>query len=220
MNADKLPRLLLAAALLSGCAGAKIKYVKPDFQGPDFVAVLPPDNQSTDLMAPRAVLGAVSSALIGLGYFPILSPVQEETLRKMGITDGGQLKAYKMNDLSAKLETDGLAVTTINRFSKINLGFYISPTVDCTVALHDAAGEKLWEADSVFTQKKISLSIGDAISAAAGELIGDAVGKMFKTHMIMESQMMAGLMVQQCLKNKPVLAYPGPGYALTQPKKT
>ncbi|MFA6094217.1 MAG: GNA1162 family protein [Elusimicrobiota bacterium] len=200
------------AAALTGCAGGKVNYVKPDFNGPDFVAMLPPNNLSNDLMAPRAALGAMSSAMIGLGYFPITSPVHEEILRKLGMTDGGQVNAFKLADLAKALGTDGIAVTTINDFNKINLGFYISPTVDCSVVLHDDKGERLWEAQAKFTEKKINIDPQAALQAAVGEMVGDAIGKMFKTHLIMESQKMAGIIVQTCSMNKPSLAYPGPLY--------
>lgn len=212
MNHRSLAAVLIVAWMSSGCAGGKVHYVKPDFQAPDFVAVLPPDNHSTDLTAPRAAVGAIASGLIGLGYFPIVTPVQEAVLREMGMTDGGQLRAFKLDDIAGKLGVDGVAVTTINTFSKINLGFYVSPTVDCTVALHDASGERLWEAQAKFTQKKISITPTDALTAAATELAGDMLTKTFKVHLVAESQRMAGLMVEKASMNKPPLKYPGPGF--------
>lgn len=203
---------LLCAALVTGCAGAKVNYVKADFSAPDFVSVLPPANNSNDLTAPRSVGGAVASALIGMGYFPIVTPVQEGILRKMGLTDGGQVNAFKMSDLAQKLGTDGVAMITVQDFRKVNIGFYISPTVEATTAMYDAAGEKLWEAHSKFTYKKINITPTAALQAAASELAGDMVSKMFKTSLVMESQTMAGLMAQKAGMNKPSLLYPGPGY--------
>lgn len=204
--------LLSGAVLLTGCAGAKIKYVKPDFSAPDFVAMLPADNHSNDLKAPRAMLGAVASGLIGLGYFPIATPVQEEALKGMGLTDGGQLNAYKLSDLAAKLGIEGLVKTQIDDFRKVNIGFYISPNVEGTITVYDASGERLWEVNSKWTKKQINLSPSAALQAGVSELAGDLVGKMFNTHLIMESQIMAGLMVKKAKMNKPPLNYPGPAY--------
>lgn len=208
------PRVLWVAGAvwMTACATAKVQYVKPDFSGPDFVAVLPADNHSADLMAPRAVLGAVGSALIGAGYFPVITPVQEAILREMGLTDGGQLRAFDLKEIASKLGTDGLVTTAIEDFRKVNIGFYISPTVETTVALHDANGGKLWEARSKFTEKQFNLNPTAALQAGVGELAGDLVGKIFKTHLVLESQRMGGLLYQKAIMNKPSLAYPGPAY--------
>ncbi|MBI2070384.1 MAG: DUF799 family lipoprotein [Elusimicrobia bacterium] len=208
-----------AASVLAGCATAKINYVKDGFSAPDIVAMLPADNQSNDLTAPRAALGAVASALIGANYFPISTPAQEEILRKLGLTDGGQLNAFKLTDLASKLETDGLVVTRIDEFKKVNIGIYISPTVETTVMLYDNHGEKLWEATSKFTEKKFNLSLQAAIQAGAQELAGDLVGKIFKTSLVRESQIMGGLLAKKMTMNKPSLAYPGPAYQPATPKQ-
>ena len=212
MNGLRKICLFLCAALLAGCAGAKVKYVKPDFSAPDFVAMLPADNHSNDMMAPRAMIGSVASGLIGMGYFPISSPVQDEILRGMGLTDGGQINAFKLTDIAAKLGSLGLVKTQIDDFRKINIGFYISPNVEGTVALYDAGGEKLWEINSKWTKKKFNLNPSDALTAGLSDLAGDVIAKMFKTHLVMESQIMAGLMVQKAMMNKPALSYPGPAY--------
>lgn len=202
--------LPVTAAMLVACSGATVRYVKPDFTAPDIVAILPPDNQSNDITASRAVAGAVSSALMGMGYFPIASPAQDAALKNLGLTDGGQINAFKLPDLIGALGTDGLAKIVVEDFSKINLGVYVSPTVEATVTLMDAAGERLWEANSKFTAKQFNVSV-EAIAQNAGtELMGDLVGKMFKVHMVAESQCMAGLMAEKGLKNTPSLMYPGP----------
>jgi hypothetical protein len=212
MKNFRKPCIFLCATVLAGCAGAKVKYVKPDFSAPDFVAMLPADNQSNDMKAPRAMIGSVASGLIGLGYFPIASPVQEEALKGMGLTDGGQINAFKLSDIAANLGTDGLVKTQINSFKKINIGFYISPNVEGTVTLYDAGGASLWEVNSKWTKKQINLNPTDALTAGLSDLAGDLISKMFNTHLVMESQIMAGLMVQKAKQSRPPLAYPGPAY--------
>lgn len=194
---------------LVACSGAKVRYVKTDFTAPDIVAVLPPDNRSNDVTAPRAVAGAVSSALMGMGYFPIASPPQELILQRMGLTDGGQINAFKLSDIAKSLGTDGLARIVVEDFNKINLGVYVSPTVEATLTLIDASGDKLWESNSKFTQKQFNVTIEAIAQNAGAELMGDLVSKIFKVHMVPESQCMAGLMVEAGVKNKPPLTYPG-----------
>lgn len=204
--------IMLCATAVVGCAGAKVNYVKPDFSAPDFVAMLPADNHSNDMTAPRSMIGAVASGLIGLGYFPISSPVQDEALREMGLTDGGQLNAFELSDIADKLGIEGLVKTQINNFTKVNIGFYISPNVKGTISLYDASGERLWEITSKWTKKQITLNPADALAAGLSELGGTLVSKIFKTHLVKESQIMAGIMVQKAQKNRPPLSYPGPAY--------
>ncbi len=212
MKSMRKEYFMLVTLFMAGCAGAKVKYVKPDFSAPDIVAMLPADNHSNDMMAPRAMVGSVQAGLIGMGYFPISSPVQDEIYAKMGLTDGGQLNAFKLSDIVAKLGVEGLVKTQIDDFKKINIGFYISPTIEGTVTLYDAAGERLWEVNSKWTTKKVNLNPTQALTAGLTDLAGDVVAKVFKTHFVMESQIMAGFMVLKGGLNKPSLNYPGPAY--------
>ncbi|MDE2291329.1 MAG: DUF799 family lipoprotein, partial [Elusimicrobia bacterium] len=193
------------------CAGAEIKYVKPDFNAPDLVGVLPANNESTDLTAPKAVEGAVSGALIGMGYFPIVTPVQEAILKGLGLTDGGQMNAFKIGDLEKALGVDGAVTTDIETFSKVNLGVYISPTVAATVSLYGQDGDKLWTAHSKYTTKQFNLSASAIIQNAATSLATDVLSKTLHVQLVPESQMMGGLLVQKAQMNKPSLNYPGPG---------
>ncbi|TPW21928.1 MAG: hypothetical protein FD126_198 [Elusimicrobia bacterium] len=204
--------VLMGALLTAGCAGREIQNVRQDFIAPDLIVMLPPDNQSVDLTAPKAVIGALASSMIGLGYFPFYTPAQEVALRGMGITDGGQLRAFKLEDISSRLGVDGLVKTEVRDFGKVNLGFYIQGKVASHLSLHDAAGDLLWEADAKYSEAKMTLSVAEAITAGASELTGDLVARIFKAHLVPESQVMAGLFAEKAKTNRPSLCYPGPGF--------
>lgn len=204
-------QVLMAVLLAGGCAGKQIKNVRQDFIAPDIIVMLPPDNQSVDLTAPKAVIGALASSMIGLGYFPIYTPAQEAALRDMGITDGGQLRAFKLADISSRLGVDGVVKSEILDFGKVNIGFYIQGKVASHLSLHDAVGDMLWEADAKYTEAKMTLSLAEAIASGAGELTGDMVARIFKVHLVPESQVMAGLFAEKAKTNLPSLNYPGPG---------
>ena len=205
-------QIILVLLVAGGCAEKQIKNVRQDFIAPDIIVMLPPDNQSIDLTAPKAVIGALASSMIGLGYFPIYTPAQEAALREMGITDGGQLRAFKLADITSRLGVDGVVKTEVVDFGKINLGFYIQGKVASHLSLHDAAGDMLWEADAKYAEAKMTLSLAEAIASGAGELTGDLVARIFKVHLVPESQVMAGLFAEKAKTNLPPLSYPGPGF--------
>ena len=186
---------LLSLFVFGGCAGlrgkGKVNYLAPDFKAPDLVGVLPADNQSVDMRAPDTVRKAVISMLIYLGYLPVYSPAQEKSLRKIGLTDGGQLKAFTAAQLHNVLRTDGLLYTNIETFKETNVGVYQNREVKINLALKDSQGEKLWDVEGRATNRAYNLSLKAATDAFVDKLATGLVEKILNIHMLEEASVAA-----------------------------
>lgn len=188
--------LIISCVVFSGCAGlrgnAKLLHLAPDYKAPDIVGVLPADNHSNDLAAPDTVLRVASETLTRLGYLTIFSPAQEESLRKIGLTYGGQLSAFEPKQLSSTLGTTSLLYTKIEEFKEINIGFYQNRKVFLTLSLTSGQGKNLWEVEAKATNRAYSLSLKEAGKAFAEGVATSAVQKMLKIHMLEETYMAIG----------------------------
>lgn len=192
---------VVAVSLLSGCIGGaqKVSYLKDKADIPNFVAVLPPANNSTDLAAPDTTRRVACEMMLALGVIPFTSPSQEEQLKKMGITDGGQLNAYKAPDIAAKLGVDGLLYSVIKNFNEINVGVYINRSVEAEFTLVDKMGEKIWQIEGTGFNRAVNVTPGailqEGAKAMAQQLVGKQLEKMLKIHLLQEAQKMTGLMI-------------------------
>ena len=139
---------LVAAALLSGCVPRKARTAVPEFHPGTFrrVAVLPFQNQSTDLTGPGMLRRMVHERLAGAGW--TLAPMNEVDagLQDLGITDGGQLSAVSHAELGRRLDVDALVYGDVEEFSFQNVGIYLKREVRLRLKLFRAQdGTKLWE---------------------------------------------------------------------------
>lgn len=183
------------ASALGGCstAGGKPKFLADNAVMPDIVAVMPPSNMSNDLAAPDTMRKVEATILVALGYLPVASPAQEEQLRGMGITDGGQLRAIRPTALSGTLHTDGMLFTFVEVYTDLNIGVYRSRRVVATTTLTDALGNKLWSVWAEVANRKITNPM-DADAIAKSFLEGMAqklVEKILKIHLLAEASQTA-----------------------------
>lgn len=200
MNIRHSLLVVLASLSLSACVGgtAKLAYLKDKAAIPNFVAILPPDNHSTDLAAPDTTRRVAAEMLASLGIVPVATPAQEDQLKAMGITDGGQLNAYKPEDIAAKLGVDGILYGVVKRFSEINIGVYVQRVVEAEYTLVDKTGEKVWTVSGEGHNRVVNVSITniamEAGKAAAKQLVGTQLEKMLKIHLLQEAQLMSRAM--------------------------
>lgn len=184
----KTAACLLAFFFLAGCMGlrgkSKARYIQPEFKAPDIVGMLPADNHSNDLRADNTVQKVMAGVLISLGYLPLFSPAQTQSLQELGLTDGGQLKAFKSPQLASALGADSLFHTTIAGFNDLNAGVYMNRSVDLEMALTDTVGEKLWEVEAHSTNRMVQ---GNILAGLASRIAENAVLKALNLHMLREA---------------------------------
>ncbi|MBI5245135.1 MAG: DUF799 family lipoprotein [Elusimicrobia bacterium] len=126
-------------------------------RAPVEVAVLPFGNEAVNLLGPQMLRKMVAERLEGLGYRPRPLDEVDEKLKGIGVSDGGQLPAYKPVEVGKALGVDGLFYGTVERFSNQNVGFYRQRVVVLKLRLvHAPSGERLWEAEGEGRTRRVA----------------------------------------------------------------
>lgn len=130
------------------------------------VAVLPFDNESVDLDSEKYIRDEVIKKFISMGYSPLASSYIDEKLKEMGISDGGQLKAYKTSQIASKLACRIIVYGTIENYIFQNLGFVIRKKVNLHIRVEDGYNSSLlYEGFGSGDDSKIYTSKKEAESA-------------------------------------------------------
>ena len=112
MRRSSIVLWLVCLLFLTGCPGAsqrgRLISKKASAEMPDLVAVLPPGNNTNDVTAVNKLRDKAAEMLISRGYFALSNLAMEESWRKLGLTDGGQLAAFRSEDLCKAVGSDGL----------------------------------------------------------------------------------------------------------------
>lgn len=111
------------------------------------VAILPPDDFSLDFKAIDVVVRMMATGLIRKGYLPLAGRAQDGLLYGLGISDGGQLPAFKAEKLSAALGAESLLYLVIGDFRTAGLGAVSKDNVEIGASLVRADGAGLWNSE-------------------------------------------------------------------------
>ena len=185
--------LLLAACC--GCAGKAAYLVSPALRtaADPHVAVLPFDNQSTDISAPDIMRKLAAEGFERRGY-PPLDPSQVDAgLSALGVSEGGQLPGVKPQDIGKALGADLLCYGEVEDFTFQNLGFLIRKNVTLHVRLVSAStGETLYEGTGSGKDMQVYFNRDDAKRAFVEQLAVKMVSNIFKVPLKREAELSAG----------------------------
>lgn len=178
---------LLVVVLAGGCA-LKPKYLAQDFIPPQSVALLPMHNLTNDMDGPEMVRQLMFEHLPQKGYNSIPLTQIDELLREIGISDGGQLRSKKPEELAEKLGVEALIYGDLLEFGELNIGFYQNKVVQASFKIVDAStGDVLWEDEKKVSRKEFALSAEEAKRKFAEGLAKKVVGKMLNIHLKAEA---------------------------------
>lgn len=188
-------RALACAALLAaaaGCATFKPSVtVAPSLRDwPDLrVAVLPFDNQSTDLNAADVMRKLAAKEFGKRGYQALPLEEVDEKLSGLGISEGGQLPSVKPEEIAKALGADLLCYGDVEDFTFQNLGFVIRKNVVLSVRLLSAAsGEVLYQATGEGKDLKIYTKRDEAKAAFVEQLAAKLVQNLLKSPLKKEAE--------------------------------
>ncbi|MDA8131004.1 MAG: DUF799 family lipoprotein [Elusimicrobia bacterium] len=183
--------LLLSAALLAACAGGGGYLVSPSLrEAADLrVAVLPFDNQTTDVNADEILRKLAEEGFSKRGYAPLAGEDVDAKLSSLGISEGGQLPAVKPEELGKALGTDLLCYGDVEDFTFQNLGFVVRKNVKLHLKLVSAStGETLYEGTGSGKDVKVYLDKEQAKAAFVEQLAVKLVQNIFKTPLKREAE--------------------------------
>lgn len=199
-RSDFLKAIGLGAAALALLAGCAKNYFIPtaDFladnyeaRRPTTVAVLPIENETTDMDAPDLVRELMTTELAENGYDTLSTNVITNALRDEGITDAGQLSAISTEELGQILDADALLYGRITTFRHFITGIYNERAVDVRFRLVDIHfNQRLWENEVRVANKQLSTEVKDIKEALISNVVGRIVEKTIRKPLLPESKQM------------------------------
>ncbi|OGR41664.1 MAG: hypothetical protein A2X35_12365 [Elusimicrobia bacterium GWA2_61_42] len=180
-------RLAVSAVLLgiaAACAGKAAYLVAPALRtaADPRVAVLPFDNQSTDVGAPDVMRKLAAENFEKRGYPALPADEVDAKLSALGVSEGGQLPAFKPEELGRALGVDLLCYGDVEDFTFQNLGFVVRKSVALRVKVVSAAtGETLYEGSGSGKDIKIFFDKDEAKAAFVEQLAVKLVQNILKT---------------------------------------
>lgn len=184
--------MLLAAGC--GCAAKAVYLVSPALRtAPDpRVAVLPFDNQSTDMAAPDVMRKLTEEGFERRGYPALAAGEVDAKLSALGVSEGGQLPGLKPQDIGKALGADLLCYGDVEDFTFQNLGFLIRKNVTLHVRLVSAStGETLYEGSGSGKDVKVFFNREDAKRAFVEQMAEKVVSNIFKVPLKREAEISA-----------------------------
>ncbi|HAH08124.1 MAG TPA: hypothetical protein DCM05_16630 [Elusimicrobia bacterium] len=182
--------LLVLSAGAAACAPKALVYQAPDFaaRAPASVAVLPFDNATTSLLGPVLLRKKVAESLRGRGWQVKGEEETDSALQAIGLTDGGQINAFKPEALAQALSVDGYFWGSVERFSYRNVGFFSQRAVELTLKLVEPkSGESLWEGQGQGLTVRIETDKKEAGKAFVEGLAVQALETMLGSPLVLES---------------------------------
>ena len=181
--------LLLAS--VCGCAGSGSYLVSPALRAaPDArIAVLPFDNQSTDISAPDILRKLAGEGFEKRGYQQLPTAEVDAKLSGLGVSEGGQLPGLKPADIGAALGADLLCFGEVEDFTFQNLAFVVRKSVKLHVKIVSASsGEILYEGTGAGKDVKVYFDKNEAKAAFVEQLAVKMVQNILKTPLKREAE--------------------------------
>ena len=179
--------------ILCACASGGDAYlVSPNLRASadPRVAVLPFNNQSTDITAPEYMRKLSGERFAKWGYSPAAFEDTDEKLKNIGISDGGQLPSVTPARLGAVLGTELLCYGDVEDFTFQNAGFVVRKSVVLRLKIVSASsGETLFEASGAGKDMKFYLDKEEAKKAFVENAAVKLVQNIFKSPLHQEAEL-------------------------------
>ncbi|MBI4351251.1 MAG: DUF799 family lipoprotein [Elusimicrobia bacterium] len=179
------------AFILCSCAGGGAYLVSPSLRAAadPRVAVLPFDNQSTDVGAADLMRGLAAEGFEKRGYTYLPLETVDGKLSGLGISEGGQLPGLRPAELGAALGADLLCYGDVEDFTFQNLGFVVRKSVILRVKMVSAStGETLYEGKGSGKDVKVYFNKDEARAAFVEQLAVKLLQTLLNTPLKREAE--------------------------------
>lgn len=145
------PRLLLAALAALLTTACATPHPAPDWPAlraakPASILVLPPTNQSPDVIAPWAVLAQATVPLAESGYYVLPVTLVAETFKQNGLTQPAEMHAVALPKLRQIFGADAALYITVTRYGASYTVLDSAAVVSASAKLVDLRdGTVLWQ---------------------------------------------------------------------------
>jgi hypothetical protein len=135
------------ALLLSGCATLPPKdYTALRQSKPRSILVLPPANESNEVIAPYSVLTTITKPLSELGYYVVPVVMADHLLKENGMTLPAEMHQAPLEKLQSVFGADAVLYITIEKYGSKYQLFASNTLVFARARLLDAhTGTELWQ---------------------------------------------------------------------------
>jgi len=153
------------------------------------VAVLPFDNQSTDVDASEIMRKLAVEGFERRGYPALPRDEVDQKLSLLGVSEGGQLPGVKPADLGKALGAELLCYGDVEDFTFQNLGFVIRKNVTLRVKIISAStGETLYEGSGAGKDLKVFFDRDQAKAAFVEQMAVKLAQNIFKVPLKREAE--------------------------------
>lgn len=183
MRLSKLLLISLGMLIFSGCVSMPTPHNYDAFHNadPNSILVLPPINNTTEVIAPYSVLSQVSLPISESGYYVFPVAVVEQTFKSNGLTIANDVHAVPIQKLREIFGADAALYMTINEYGTSYAVIASETRVTIEATLVDLrTGTVLWKdtatASSAETRSSNSGGIiGLLVEAAISQIVETVV---------------------------------------------
>jgi hypothetical protein len=166
---------LLAPALLTACVENKpYDYSSYRAHRPRSVLVLPPLNESTDVIGPYSYLSTVTQPLAELGYYVYPVAVVDQYLKDNGMPTAGEMHQIPLQKVGEVIGADAVLYVTLQQYGAKYQLVSSNAVVGVRARMVDThSGDVLWEGQALAQQSNNSSGniLADLIAAALTQVI-------------------------------------------------
>ena len=168
--------LFLAALLLGGCVTVPPKdYTLFRQSNPRSILVLPPVNESNEVIAPYSMLTTVTRPLSELGYYVIPVVLADHLLKENGMSLPAEMHQAPLDKLSSVFGADAVLYITIEQYGSKYQVFASNTIVKARAKLLDArTGTEIWQSRVDFVAQGQSGLIEALVTQVLNKLVDQA----------------------------------------------
>jgi len=181
MNALRLAVSLLALFALTACVSSPPAYDYTAFRNaaPESVVVLPPINNTPEVIAPYSVMSQLARPIAESGFYVFPVAVVDQTFKNNGLTVAEDIHAVPTTKLHEIFGADTALYVTITDYGTSYVVISSETRVTVSASLVDLKGNAvLWEGIATASSAETQNSSAGGI---VGMLVQAAVNQIFET---------------------------------------
>lgn len=181
MKALKLAILMIALVILSGCAAKPAPYDYTAYKNSDprSVLVLPPLNNSNEVIAPYSVLATITKPLAESGYYVFPVSLVYDTFMNNGLTVAQDIHAVAPQKLHEIFAADTALYLDITEYGTSYVVISSDTVVKLNAKLVDLkTGELLWQGTASAASSEQRSNSGGGL---VGALVSAALTQILET---------------------------------------